>query len=464
MRRVAIIVGVCLGTFLVLAGAVLGATAFRYKDSFYPGVKVAGITLANQSQAAGTEQVQAKMNEYVARQVVVTIPDQEISTTAGELGLSVSGEAALNDAWGIGHSRNLWTWFTTAMGTIFNGKSYSAVYEIDQNKVTEFVNAQVATKLPGPVSAQVSVSGASVAVSDSQIGQSVDVDELTKKLSAILPQALEDEVLYVKAPVSEVDASVTKADVQPFATQLDNLGNMSLTLTGAINPIKPTRTDMLQWFSVVQDDSQAISLSLNSIAISKYLTTKVGKQIDSAKSLAAVTKELQAALDGADKTTAKKPSARTAEIVLKPTEAVQAGSYTLGLYEGKYIQVNLKEQKLYRINGNTLEKVYIVSTGKWSTPTPVGTFNVSKKIARAWSATFKLYMPYFVNFTGVGSQGVVAHDGEFGFHELPEWPSGYKEGQNHLGTAVSHGCVRLGIGDAKEVYDWADTGIPVVIN
>ena len=59
-------------------------------------------------------------------------------------------------------------------------------------------------------------------------------------------------------------------------------------------------------------------------------------------------------------------------------------------------------------------------------------------------------MPFWMQFTGMGH----------GIHELPEWPGGYKEGAAHLGIPVSHGCVRLGIGPAQTVYNWADKGTP----
>lgn len=52
---------------------------------------------------------------------------------------------------------------------------------------------------------------------------------------------------------------------------------------------------------------------------------------------------------------------------------------------------------------------------------------------------------------------------QYGIHELPEWPNGVKEGTGHLGTAVSGGCVRLGIGPAKALYDWAEVGTEVEI-
>ena len=53
---------------------------------------------------------------------------------------------------------------------------------------------------------------------------------------------------------------------------------------------------------------------------------------------------------------------------------------------------------------------------------------------------------------------------KYGLHELPEWPGGKKEGEDHLGTPVSGGCIRLGVGAAKELYEWADVGTEVIIS
>ena len=62
-------------------------------------------------------------------------------------------------------------------------------------------------------------------------------------------------------------------------------------------------------------------------------------------------------------------------------------------------------------------------------------------------------MPYWMAFDNRG----------YGLHELPEWPGGYKEGASHLGHRVSHGCVRLGVGAAKKLYDWAEVGTLVIV-
>ena len=87
-------------------------------------------------------------------------------------------------------------------------------------------------------------------------------------------------------------------------------------------------------------------------------------------------------------------------------------------------------------------------------PTPVGTFSINSKNPRGYSSTYDLYMPYWMAFIG----------SKYGLHELPEWANGKKEGQDHLGKPVSHGCIRFGVGDAAAVYDWTEIGTPVVIH
>ncbi len=138
------------------------------------------------------------------------------------------------------------------------------------------------------------------------------------------------------------------------------------------------------------------------------------------------------------------------------TRLEQARKFTKPkITEGKYIDINLKSQILTVFESGKLLDVYLVSTGKPSMPTPQGNFRISNKTRRAWSAKYGLYMPYWM---------ALVSSGDFGIHELPEWPGGYKEGVNHLGTPVSHGCVRLGVGPAERVYQWADLGTPVVVH
>ncbi|EKE10728.1 MAG: ErfK/YbiS/YcfS/YnhG [uncultured bacterium] len=122
--------------------------------------------------------------------------------------------------------------------------------------------------------------------------------------------------------------------------------------------------------------------------------------------------------------------------------------------QGKYIDINLSNQIMTIFDQGITLETYLVSSGKRGMETPKGTFKIENKAPRPWSKEYGLFMPNWM---------ALVPSGKVGIHELPEWPGGYKEGQSHLGTPVSHGCVRLGVGAAKRVYDWAEIGTPVIV-
>jgi len=137
-----------------------------------------------------------------------------------------------------------------------------------------------------------------------------------------------------------------------------------------------------------------------------------------------------------------------------PTAKIVEQPFQPGLNVGKYIEIDLSTQRLAAFNGQNKDYEFVVSSGKWSMPTPNGTFTINNKNPRAYSSKYNLYMPYWMAFIG----------STYGLHALPEWANGYKEGENHLGVPISHGCVRLSTENALTLYNWTEIGTTVVIH
>ena len=117
------------------------------------------------------------------------------------------------------------------------------------------------------------------------------------------------------------------------------------------------------------------------------------------------------------------------------------------------IEIYLKSQKLALFINGIKWREFTTSTGRPGMATPKGEFRVINKISKAWSRTYGLWMPFWLGLDR----------GSIGIHELPVWPGGYREGENHLGKPVSHGCIRLGVGPAKYLYERIDVGTTVYI-
>lgn len=135
-------------------------------------------------------------------------------------------------------------------------------------------------------------------------------------------------------------------------------------------------------------------------------------------------------------------------------KARQVATPGVALLQGKYIDINLTTQTLTTFQDGNAIYTSKISSGASRTPTPTGTWKILNKNKKAWSARYKLYMPYWMAITTQGH----------GIHELPEYPNGYKEGAASIGRAVSHGCVRLPIGAAAIVYNWSNVGDTVYVH
>jgi len=121
----------------------------------------------------------------------------------------------------------------------------------------------------------------------------------------------------------------------------------------------------------------------------------------------------------------------------------------------KKIEIDISDQRLKYFLGYAQLGSFPVSTGTAAMPTPTGDFKIEKKGLRIWSRAGQLWMPYWMAFY---------KNGMYAIHELPEWPNGVKEGADHLGRPASHGCVRLGVGPAKLLYDWTPIGTKIIIS
>jgi lipoprotein-anchoring transpeptidase ErfK/SrfK len=106
------------------------------------------------------------------------------------------------------------------------------------------------------------------------------------------------------------------------------------------------------------------------------------------------------------------------------------------------IRVDLDEQVAYVWKDGRVEKAVKISSGRKKFPTPTGRYLVTNKY-RQWKSTiYRASMPYFMRLSC----------GDFGLHagHLPGYPA-------------SHGCIRVGAKDAKDLFAMVPIGALVEI-
>jgi len=137
------------------------------------------------------------------------------------------------------------------------------------------------------------------------------------------------------------------------------------------------------------------------------------------------------------------------------------GSYSLSPQKHpKFIEVNKSQQRAYLFENGELHKTYLISTGvTWETPT--GQFKVLNKVPMTISYTNYWYMPWYLPI------GTINGPYYFGFHEVPYHVDYkgmiYSRDPETIGSPATGGCIQLLKGQAKELFDWAEVGMPVYI-
>jgi LysM repeat protein len=122
----------------------------------------------------------------------------------------------------------------------------------------------------------------------------------------------------------------------------------------------------------------------------------------------------------------------------------------------KSIIVDISEQRTYVYENGIVIKTFMVSTGVPGQDTMHGVFRIQNKIPVAYAATWDLQMPYWLGFYWAGPL-------QNGFHALPILSNGVRLWEGLLGRPASYGCVILSQEAAQWLYEWADIGIPVIV-
>jgi hypothetical protein len=103
---------------------------------------------------------------------------------------------------------------------------------------------------------------------------------------------------------------------------------------------------------------------------------------------------------------------------------------------GRHIEADLTRQVIALIDGGKVRRIYPISSGKPSTPTVLGSFHVYLK-SYGTNAKGMVHSAYFI-------RGYATH----GYYTVPIYPA-------------SHGCLRVPIADALNLFHWIRIGTPV---
>ncbi len=140
------------------------------------------------------------------------------------------------------------------------------------------------------------------------------------------------------------------------------------------------------------------------------------------------------------------PLGWAAAAVLAAGLAAQASGQTVSQ---RLIVVSLEDRKLALVENGQVRKIYKVAVGKPSTPSPMGTFTIERRVANpVYQHDGKTVQPGPGNPVGTRWMGLNIRG--YGIHGT--------NAPKSIGKAASHGCIRMAKADLEELYELVAVG------
>jgi lipoprotein-anchoring transpeptidase ErfK/SrfK len=471
---------ITIGLFVV-SFSFLFSVSYAYVDQFYPGAMIAGVKVGGQNFSDAEQKITQKFDSFDKQSTQLVISNQRFAPTLGELGVYLDWSNAIKETKPLMGSEDALQGIPRLIKYIFSEKKTSLpVIKIDNTKISANIDKILATTSREAIDAKIENQNGNFVISKEESGQGVNQEELNKILvnSVQKLNPLEPAILSISYQSKNLEPTIVESDLLPIKSKAEELIKVPFNFTYEDQRWTANGSDIAKWIKFTQKE-KLYEVEIDRQAVEKYIVN-LAKKIDKKPvqkkiSVADNNQILQEGREGQELVRSKAvneiiaslntqvPADQTARTIAfqvnkKSFETIAVyPPFTPGLYPGKYIEVNLTDQKLYLWDGQNKVNEYRVSTGSPKTPTREGVFAIRNKAPVGIYAGW--HMPWWM---------AVVRDSRNlyqGIHELPTYlPTGKKEGESYLGRAVSHGCIRLNVGDAKTVYDWTPVGTPVFIH
>lgn len=471
-KKVWLTIGLGVLSAVSVTAATASITAYSYQRRVLPRTLVAGVAISGSEITALPTRLTSIQQNIEQQSLSFQLADKTQTARLSDLGITLDIAGTLTE---LTPEQDDWRWLRPSFWRkFFSRKTITFHYQADPMAVREHLETifQVTNTAQN---AELALENGQLVVHEARDGQSIGVEPVIEQISQLASGQATAATTLTTAPVT---ADLTTDTVTQTKTEID----------ATLHPLTLQNNDQKQTINVSDEytfiditaDNDHLSWQVSRDKIKNYVSTTLAKRYNlkmlqktTQSDTGQVTQEGRDGLalqtdiltDSLYRTITEK-SDSPISVPLKTiafTEKIVYPDYVTGLFEGIYLDINLTKQKMFIINGHDKVGEYSVSTGKWSTPTPTGVLYIFNKISEAYSRPFRLWMPFWNGLAtapdGTGYKG-------YGIHGLVCWDKACtnREGVNHIGEAVSHGCIRVEDAGAQYIYDSMPTGTPVNIH
>ncbi|HSW79176.1 MAG TPA: L,D-transpeptidase family protein [Candidatus Saccharimonadales bacterium] len=337
------------------------------------------------------------------------------------------------------------------------------VLKVDQTKLANFIADKATVITAEPTNASIKISNGKVTITKEKQGTEYGLSDAANTLQKHIGTLDKQALAMVEIPANP---AITDADTAAAAAKIKSITKEKITIKIGNKTVTPTSKDISKWLGVKTDTkTNKINVVVSTGAINNYFTNLAyaNSQVHRDKVIVTLANGLTSvASDGEDgmyvtnqapaEYAVKKNLQNGKNFAVKldanliPYNTVTAADWP------KWIEVNVTTQREYVYqNGKTI-RTFLITSGKPSTPSPIGTFYIWEKVQLQTMIGADYVQPDVPWISYFDHRGDAIH----GNYWRP--PSVFGN------VATSHGCVGMTVSDALWVYNWAPIGTPVVIH
>ena len=471
MKKLTRVLVATTATLAIAVGGAATAYAAHYQDRALPGSSLAGVQVSGQTRA----ELATSLRQRVAdTKITVATPSGRTTASLADLGYKVDVDATVARVFDENSQ------LSSYVKALTTDRSVGVVSTFDPQVMDSYVAELASTDgTPAANAKVIRAEGASAfTVTPAVAGKTIDpasFQDVVKKAATDLVAAT------ANAKIIDLPAAVSTESAQAIADQANAIVTAPVTITAEGKTFTATEQEKAAWVTVGEKDGAPTGPTVDAAKIGEWVTKQAGsvtvkpvKGVRNVNSQGAVLSVVTKAKDGVDVGNAQQVAEALAAKLTAgqgaqeafTTTVVQAtwterkianGAQNLAYQAAdgeKWIDVNLANKTMTAYVGATpaFGPISVVDGGA-QTPTVTGTYKVYLKYQKQ---TMRGENADGTNYEAPDVPWVTYFYRGYALHGAP-WRSSF-------GYSGSHGCVNLPVSVAKQVYDFAPLGTPVVVH
>jgi hypothetical protein len=414
-----------------------------------PGASVAGVQIGGLTAGAAAQAIDTRLAQTT---VTVDSPAGEITVTGADLGATVDAEGLAEKAFSDNPMWKPASWFPQGTGVSVQVDAAEAAAALSERSPGAF---------RAPVDASLAYDAGSEAyvTTPAEAGEGIDVTAVTAALQTAFDAGTPSTT--VQAGLVPVDATVTTEEADAAVSKLNGILDSAGFYIGDERTVPVDRATAASWITVTPDGRGEFAISADETAIQNAVAG-LAASVDRAAVNADVIVDsggevIKALTEGQTGRSLGDTSGIAAAFASQLADG--NARYALTVAETPFdtkkterrIEVNLSAQYVTLYENGQVYRNWSMSSGKSGWETHTGEFRIGWKTTMQDMGCVDGY-----DYCTKDVPWVAYFNGDEGFHGT-YW-------HNNFGTPMSHGCINLTVGNAKELYDWAYKGTEVSVH